>query len=61
MGESWLLDGLRAFYLGFLKGLLVVPLCFEVGCIFWECGLDRQTDQRASPAPSSVGSYGAAQ
>jgi len=30
------LDGLRAFCRGFLTGLLVVPLCIELGYIFWE-------------------------
>ena len=34
-GSGWL-DGLRAFYLGFLTGLLVVPLYVQLGCIFWE-------------------------
>jgi hypothetical protein len=51
----WLLDGLRAFYRGFLMGLLVVPLCFEIGCIFWEC-VHNQSDRRASPAPFPAGS-----
>jgi len=60
MSESWLSDGLRAFYRGFLKGLLVVPLCFELGRILWECGADKQSDQRTSPARSPVGSPGAA-
>jgi len=34
MDESSLLTGLRAFYRGFVTGLVVVPLCVDLGRIF---------------------------
>jgi hypothetical protein len=49
-GSEWL-DGLRAFYLGFLTGLLVVPLCVELGCIIRELrrGYQSTALRRANP------------
>jgi len=32
-GSGWL-DGLRAFYLGFVTGLSLVPLCVQLGRAF---------------------------
>jgi hypothetical protein len=57
MGESWLLGGPRAFYRGFLTGLLVVPLCFELGCIFWECGVGKPKRSASISRPSPVGRW----
>jgi len=51
-GSGWWLDGLRAFYLGFLTGLSVVPLCIQLGRFFLE--LRRSQLGLARPVSQSV-------